>query len=74
MRAELLSAQSREFDKEKRKKIVWDIERLLVEDAARPTILHSAAGNCWQPYVKNFHPHDNSQYNNLRFEDVWLDK
>ena len=74
MRAELLSAQSRELDKEKRKKIVWDIERLLVEDAARPTILHSAAGNCWQPYVKNFHPHDNSLYNNLRFEDVWLDK
>jgi peptide/nickel transport system substrate-binding protein len=75
LRAELLlSAQSRELDKEKRKKIVWDIERILVEDAARPIILHSAAGNCWQPYVKNFHPHDNSQYNNLRFEDVWLDK
>jgi peptide/nickel transport system substrate-binding protein len=70
----LLSAQSRELDKEKRKTIVWDIERLLVEDAARPIILHSAAGNCWQPYVKNFHPHDNSLYNNLRFEDVWLDK
>jgi peptide/nickel transport system substrate-binding protein len=70
----LLSAQSRELDKGKRKKIIWDIERLLVEDAARPIILHSSAGNCWQPYVKNFHPHDNSQYNNLRFEDVWLDK
>ena len=70
----LLAAQSRELDKEKRKKIVWDIERILVEDAARPVILHSSAGNCWQPYVKNFKPHDNSQYNNLRFEDVWLDK
>jgi len=54
--------------------IVWDIEHILVEDAARPVILHSSAGNCWQPYVKNFKPHDNSQYNNLRFEDVWLDK
>jgi peptide/nickel transport system substrate-binding protein len=70
----LLAAQSRELDREKRKKIVWDIERILVEDAARPVILHSSAGNCWQPYVKNFKPHDNSQYNNLRFEDVWLDK
>jgi peptide/nickel transport system substrate-binding protein len=70
----LLAAQSRELDKEKRKKIVWEIERILVEDAARPVILHSSAGNCWQPYVKNFKPHDNSQYNNLRFEDVWLDK
>jgi len=70
----LLAAQSSELDREKRKKIVWDIERLLVEDAARPIILHSSAGNCWQPQVKNFRPHDNSQYNNLRFEDVWLDK
>jgi peptide/nickel transport system substrate-binding protein len=70
----LLAAQSRELDKDKRRKIVFDIERLLVEDAARPIILHSSAGNCWQPYVRNFHPHDNSQYNNLRFEDVWLDK
>jgi peptide/nickel transport system substrate-binding protein len=70
----LLSAQSSELDKEKRKKIVWDIERLLVDDAARPSIMFGAAGNCWQPYVRNFAPHDNSQYNNLRFEDVWLDK
>ena len=70
----LLVAQSSELDREKRKKMVWDIERLLVEDAARPIILHSTAGNCWQPHVKNFRPHDNSQYNNLRFEDVWLEK
>jgi peptide/nickel transport system substrate-binding protein len=70
----LLAAQSRELDRDKRRKLVWDIEHILVEDAARPVILHSSAGNCWQPYVKGFHPHDNSQYNNLRFEDVWLDK
>jgi peptide/nickel transport system substrate-binding protein len=70
----LLAAQSSELDKDKRKKMVWDIERLLVDDAARPSILFGAAGNCWQPYVRNFTPHDNSQYNNLRFEDVWLDK
>ncbi|MGB8607563.1 MAG: ABC transporter substrate-binding protein [Bradyrhizobium sp.] len=69
-----LAAQSSELDKEKRRKIVWDIERLLVDDAARPIILFGVAGNCWQPYVKNFAPHDNSQYNNLRFEEVWLDK
>ena len=70
----LLAAQSRELDKPKREKIVWDIERLLAEDAARPSIVWGAVGNCWQPYVRNFRPHDNSQYNNLRFEDVWLDK
>ena len=38
----LLAAQSRELDREKRKKIVWDIERLLVDDAARPSILFAA--------------------------------
>jgi peptide/nickel transport system substrate-binding protein len=70
----LLAAQSRELDRDKRKKIVWDIERILVEDAARPVILHSSAANCWQPYVRGFKPHDNSQYNTSRFEDVWLDK
>jgi peptide/nickel transport system substrate-binding protein len=70
----LLAAQSRELDKEKRRKIVWDIERLLVDDAARPNIISNVAANCWQPYVRNYIPHDNSQYNSLRFEDVWLDK
>jgi peptide/nickel transport system substrate-binding protein len=70
----LLAAQSRELDKDKRKTIVWEIERLLVEDAARPSIVWQTAANCWQPYVKGFKPHDNSQYNNLRWEDVWLDR
>jgi peptide/nickel transport system substrate-binding protein len=70
----LLAAQSRELDKDKRKKIVWDIERLLVDDAARPVIISSVAANCWQPYVRNYTPHDNSQYNTLRFEEVWLDR
>ena len=70
----LLAAQSRELDKEKRRKIVWDIERLLVDDAARPNIISNVAVNCWQPYVRNYIPHDNSQYNSLRFEDVWLDR
>ncbi|HXC24170.1 MAG TPA: ABC transporter substrate-binding protein, partial [Solirubrobacteraceae bacterium] len=70
----LLSAQSRELDRDKRRQLVWEIERILVDDAARPVILHSSAANCWQPYVKGYHPHDNSQYNNLRWEDVWLDR
>jgi peptide/nickel transport system substrate-binding protein len=71
---ELLVAQSRELDRDKRIKMVWDIEKLLVDDAARPSIVWQTAANCWQPYVKGYKPHDNSQYNNLRFEDVWLDK
>jgi peptide/nickel transport system substrate-binding protein len=70
----LLSEQSREMDREKRKQIVWEIEKYLVEDTARPVIQFSVAGNCWQPHVKNYVPHDNSQYNYVRYEEVWLDK
>jgi peptide/nickel transport system substrate-binding protein len=70
----LLAAQSRELDRPKRKEIVWEIERVLVDDAARPVIISNVGANCWQPYVRNYVPHDNSQYNSLRFEDVWLDK
>src|SRR5262245_56008813 len=70
----LLGVQSRESDKEKRKQIVWQIEKLLVDDAARPIIDHNIAGTCWHPYVKNFVVHDNAIYNNTRFEDLWLDK
>jgi peptide/nickel transport system substrate-binding protein len=70
----LLTAQSRELDREKRKKIVWDIERILVEDAARPMIQHGVSGNCWHSYVKGYVAHSNSIYNNTRFEDTWLDK
>ena len=70
----LLAAQSRELDKEKRQENGLGHRadagrgRRAARDPAR------SAGNCWQPHVKNFKPHDNSQYNNLRFEDVWLDK
>src|ERR1700676_5240630 len=70
----LLAEQSRELDKAKRNRVGWGIERILVDDAARPIIISSVAANCWQPYVRNYTPHDNSQYNSLRFEEVWLDK
>ena len=70
----LLAAQSSEMDRNKRKKIVWDIERILAEDVARPTLQFSVAGNCWQPTVKGYVPHDNSQYNYVGFEQVWLDR
>jgi peptide/nickel transport system substrate-binding protein len=70
----LLAAQSKESEKSKRKQIVWQIEKLLVDDAARPIIDHNIAGTCWHPYVKGFVVHDNAIYNNTRFEDLWLDK
>jgi peptide/nickel transport system substrate-binding protein len=70
----LIDKQSQESDIEKRKKIVWDVERLLAEDLARPIIFYDRANTCWQPHLKGFVLHQNSIYNNWRFEDVWLDK
>jgi len=71
---ELLDRQSQEADAGKRKALVWEIERRLAEDVANPIIYHGAANTCWQPRVKGHVQHENSIYNNWRFEDVWLDK
>jgi peptide/nickel transport system substrate-binding protein len=70
----LIDQQSVEFDQEKRKKLVWEIERRLAEDGARSIIYHVRAATCRQPYVKGFDSMINSCYNGWRFEDVWLDR
>lgn len=70
----LIHAQSAELDVEKRKELVWQIEKILAADAARPIIFQNRSGTCWQPHVKGYVLHQNSIYNSWRFEDVWLDK
>jgi peptide/nickel transport system substrate-binding protein len=71
---QMIAQQSRETDIAKRKQLVWDIEKALVEDVARPIVMHGYAATCWHPYVKNARVHHNSIYNDARLEDVWLDK
>ena len=70
----LFDQQSVETDVAKRKKMVWDIDKKLQEDVARPIIFHARAGTCWQPYVKGVTVMVNSSYNGYRYEDVWMDK
>ena len=70
----LIDRQSAELDTDKRKSIVWDVERVLAADVARPIIIQGVAGLCWQPHVRNFVLHHNGIYNNWRFDDLWLDK
>jgi peptide/nickel transport system substrate-binding protein len=70
----MFDVQSQETDVEKRKKLVWDIDKKLQEDVARPIIYYSRTGTCWQPYVKGVTVMVNSSYNGYRYEDVWLDK
>ncbi|MGE3915137.1 MAG: ABC transporter substrate-binding protein [Hyphomicrobiaceae bacterium] len=70
----LIFAQSRETDLAKRKELLWQAERLIAEEVARPIILHNKAATCWQPYVKGVTSHNNSLYNSWRMENAWLDR
>jgi peptide/nickel transport system substrate-binding protein len=70
----LIDQQSAETDVEKRKKIVWEIERRLAEGAARPAIFYPVSAACWQPYFKGHTMMVNGNYNGWRFEDAWLDR
>ena len=70
----LIERQSAEADPVKRKKLVWEIERKLAEDGARPIIFYDRRATCWQPYVKGFTIMVNSVFSGGRMEDVWLDR
>jgi len=70
----LIDQQSAEADQERRKKLVWEIERRLAEDGARPIIFYDRRATCWQPYVKGLTIMVNSIANGARMEDVWLDR
>ena len=70
----MFDQQSMETDQEKRKHLVWEIDRKLQEDGARPIIYHTRLATCMQPQLKGLTVMVNSQYNGWRMEDVWLDR
>jgi peptide/nickel transport system substrate-binding protein len=70
----LVDQQSAEADKEKRKRLVWEIEKRLAEDGARPVIFYPRQATCRHPQVKGMTMMVNSIYNGYRFEDLWLDR
>ena len=70
----LFEKQAGTTDIDARKQLVWEIDRKLQEDVARPIVFHGVGATCYQPHVKGFHQMVNSSYNGWRFEDVWLDK
>lgn len=70
----LFDKQSAETDLDARRKLVWDIQRRLEEDVARPIIFYPRQATCWQPQLKGFTMMSNSIYNGYRFEDLWLDR
>jgi peptide/nickel transport system substrate-binding protein len=71
---ELVDRQSMEPDLQKRRELVWEIEKKLAQDVARPIIFYPRSASCWQPYVKGLTIMVNSIYNGWRMEDVWLDR
>jgi len=70
----VIDQQSTESNQEKRRQLVWEIERRLVEDGARPLIFFNRGGTCWDPAVRGLTVMVNSIYNGWRMEDVWLDR
>src|SRR3954463_16100838 len=71
---QLVEQQSREPDQDKRKSLVWEIEKRLAEDGARPIIFYSRGATCWTLEIKGLTITVSSMYNGWRMEDVWLDK
>jgi peptide/nickel transport system substrate-binding protein len=69
----LVDQQSAESDKDKRKQVVWEIEKMLAQDGARPVIFYPRQATCRHPQVKGMTTMVNSIYNGFRFEDLWLD-
>jgi peptide/nickel transport system substrate-binding protein len=70
----LIDQQSQEADSGRRKDVLWQIERKLAQENARPIIFYTKGGTCRQPYVNGLTPMVNSLFNGWRMEDVWLDK
>lgn len=66
--------QSQMTDLDKRRELVWQIDKALQEDGARPVLVHGWAATCWSPPVKGIHMAINGIYNRWRMEDVWLDR
>ena len=69
----LIDPQSMEPDIEKRRQLVWEIEKR-AEDRVRPVIFHMRQATCLKPQVKGLTLMVNSIYNGSRLEDVWLDR
>ena len=70
----LIDRQSMEADPEKRRNLVWEVERRLAEDASRPVLLYSRFATCMQPRLKGLTTMTNSRFNGWRMQDVWLDR
>jgi Tfp pilus assembly protein PilF len=63
-----------ERDQNKRRDLVFEIDKKLQEDGARPILFHNRFATCWQPQLRGLTIMVNSLFNGWRMEDVWLEK
>ena len=70
----LIAQQSMEADPERRRQLLWTIERKLAAENVRPILYYSRSATCWRPHVKGITVMVNSVFNGHRYEDVWLDR
>src|SRR5436190_20318209 len=68
----LIDKQSVETDPEKRKRIVWDIERRMIEEGVRPVICHARRATCWPQEGKNIAMMVNRAYHGRCMVGVWV--
>jgi peptide/nickel transport system substrate-binding protein len=70
----MIDQQSAESDQEKRRRLVWEIDRRLQDRVVRPILYHMRQATCSRPEVKGLNIQVNSIYNGWRMEEIWLDK
>jgi peptide/nickel transport system substrate-binding protein len=70
----LVARESAESDFAKRRELVWEAERMLARDVARPIIFYTRGATCRTAAVKGMTLMVNSLFNGWRMEDVWLDR
>jgi len=69
----LIDQQASELDRTKRLKLVWEIQKKLEPDVARPMLGWRKEYVVAWPHVKNLVSH-NSLYNWARMQEVWLNR
>ena len=65
-----MEKQSAETEVDKRKPLVWEIEKKLAADDARPVLFYPRGAVCHAPELKGLTLMVSSIYNGQRFEDL----
>ncbi len=69
----MIAQQSQTVDPVQRRRLVYEIQKRLEIDGARPILGWSIDSYVMWPYVKNLVPHQ-SIYSYARFQEVWLNR